>query len=248
MRGTLPDDWRGNASVGIIPAYAGNTCRWRRRSPPGRDHPRVCGEHQHVRYILAVRLGSSPRMRGTLPSRTISSRGSSPRMRGTPIVDSEVVYELGIIPAYAGNTIYRNATSISKRDHPRVCGEHAMLSGLCVMFADHPRVCGEHTGAGAANVTAKGSSPRMRGTQRWKIGDAKTRGIIPAYAGNTQERRTCRTQGQDHPRVCGEHSSSELMTIMSMGSSPRMRGTPHARRWTVRSCWIIPAYAGNTSG
>ena len=45
MRGTLPCRVRALAARGIIPAYAGNTCRLMISSACPRDHPRVCGEH-----------------------------------------------------------------------------------------------------------------------------------------------------------------------------------------------------------
>ena len=127
-------------------------------------------------------------------------------MRGTPWPSCEDKPHPGIIPAYAGNTTSRAAP--------------------CPDAWDHPRVCGEHTGVGAANVTAKGSSPRMRGTP--VLRGIRTQGgrIIPAYAGNTGG------EGAGHG-----HAS---------GSSPRMRGTHLVVREVVLMAGIIPAYAGNT--
>ena len=86
MRGTLLVTFRPFRQRGIIPAYAGNTPT--RRLPPRdcRDHPRVCGEH-----IKLVHLRHIP-------------QGSSPRMRGTRVHKFRQLLELGIIPAYAGNT------------------------------------------------------------------------------------------------------------------------------------------------
>ena len=78
------------------------------------------------------------------------------------------------------------------------------------------------------------------------IGGAGGKGIIPAYAGNTAKKLFPNFIPRDHPRVCGEHPSSELITIMSIGSSPRMRGTLAAERAVKRRYGIIPAYAGNT--
>ena len=51
-------------------------------------------------------------------------QGSSPRMRGTPFRITEINWQIGIIPAYAGNTLIFTRASIRRRDHPRVCGEH----------------------------------------------------------------------------------------------------------------------------
>ena len=106
MRGT-PAAWPArSASKWIIPAYAGNTiCRFR-SNRDRRDHPRVCGEHQHRAPETAMELGSSPRMRGTHAISTFfaSPEGSSPRMRGTHGEQVVGDGEFGIIPAYAGNT------------------------------------------------------------------------------------------------------------------------------------------------
>ena len=106
MRGTPGRSHVSVRMAGIIPAYAGNTCRPLPYSTPSRDHPRVCGEHVRTSFLGAWIRGSSPRMRGTHDGVKYTS------------------YGLGIIPAYAGNTIpcYRSAGA--NRDHPRVCGEH----------------------------------------------------------------------------------------------------------------------------
>ena len=70
---------------------------------------------------------------------------------------------------------------------------------------DHPRVCGEHAVLCAGVKYYLGSSPRMRGTLIAVCRVAVRNGIIPAYAGNTpDQRRTCHVR-RDHPRVCGEH-------------------------------------------
>ena len=71
-------------------------------------------------------------------------------------------------------------------------------------------------------------------------------GIIPAYAGNTLTYVRSDKYSQDHPRVCGEHSYPLSTHASIMGSSPRMRGTPHLTELTDCVEGIIPAYAGNT--
>ena len=71
----------------------------------------------------------------------------------------------GIIPAHAGNTQGTRTRAERRRDHPRACGEHAIVS----LYA-------------AGN---EGSSPRMRGTLARRIEIVNLMGIIPAHAGNT---------------------------------------------------------------
>ena len=106
MRGTLQQYGETADDAGIIPAYAGNTRRFVPSSSTYRDHPRVCGEHK-------LKSGSDDQW-----------KGSSPRMRGTPDCDFGAEQHLGIIPAYAGNTIQRTVNGMLPWDHPRVCGEH----------------------------------------------------------------------------------------------------------------------------
>ena len=109
MRGTLSHTHSWPRYAGIIPAYAGNTSVNYPQRRNARDHPRVCGEHHWRKYFYSPYTGSSPRMRGTPASRSLSPRPN------------------GIIPAYAGNTRPCRPYPTWFWDHPRVCGEHADL-------------------------------------------------------------------------------------------------------------------------
>ena len=147
-------------------------------------------------------------------------------MRGTRELTVSVGVDAGIIPAYAGNTSLARLSSCSRRDHPRVCGEH-------VHFDRQRRY-------------PPGSSPRMRGTRKPVKTKENGTGIIPAYAGNTSAARRREYRRWDHPRVCGEHCASRSNHLRLMGSSPRMRGTHQGWRDDGEVDGIIPAYAGNT--
>ena len=209
MRGTPRfRPWR-DCQAGIIPAYAGNTYRLSDLRKHVQDHPRVCGEH-----VRGWKFRSS-------------KGGSSPRMRGTPTLTLYVRAMMGIIPAYAGNTVS--------------CGGKRLVRG------DHPRVCGEHAAFSAVAVRPMGSSPRMRGTRMCSNVHTIHAGIIPAYAGNTLVPIPARKSWRDHPRVCGEHLWLSQCAALRAGSSPRMRGTPLSRIEAPRAAGIIPAYAGNTA-
>ena len=111
---------------------------------------------------------------------------------------------------------------------------------------DHPRICGEHALAGIMFSWRPGSSPRMRGTPFVVIAVTVWRGIIPAYAGNTLPVLPNPFSPRDHPRVCGEHGEIDVCMAGNMGSSPRMRGTRQERVERRGRLGIIPAYAGNT--
>ena len=91
---------------------------------------------------------------------------------------------------------------------------------------DHPRACGEHPAGSYAGVY------RSR--------------IIPAHAGNTSTWPARGISTEDHPRACGEHSAGLALWLISMGSSPRMRGTPGLVLLLENVDGIIPAHAGNT--
>ena len=198
-----------NEAQGLIPTYAGNTLsataglRW------ARAHPHVCGEH----------YGDSWRKRGEM--------GSSPRMRGTLFAPDGFVPCFGLIPTYAGNTTAPHSYTDSGRAHPHVCGEH--LVHLCVHFLPagliptyagntgrfftvlehwraHPHVCGEHADYLLRTASARGSSPRMRGTRETDSKPNQEGGLIPTYAGNTPQEIQAAAGNGAHPHVCGEHS------------------------------------------
>ena len=133
----------------IIPAYAGSTMLSCITAMHIWDHPRVCGEHR-----------CTSQSRGPC-------RGSSPRMRGALWIGCGLPAGNGIIPAYAGSTHCCCRQANKQRDHPRVCGEHWMVSGMVW-----------HGG---------GSSPRMRGALRVSGEVSQVLRIIPAYAGSTSD-------------------------------------------------------------
>ena len=147
-------------------------------------------------------------------------------MRGTHGERITSVWDLGIIPALAGNTPKRSHRRSTRRDHPRACGEHS-----CVP---------------ASAPTIPGSSPRLRGTRTSDVGDMSITGIIPALAGNTVMSRWSSSPTWDHPRACGEHPLAQRQLHLPPGSSPRLRGTLEPEADPSQPCGIIPALAGNT--
>ena len=194
--------------AGIIPACAGNTCLDIALFVVHWDHPRVCGEHWKV------------------PTSIFCSWGSSPRVRGTRLWWFSCSVLLGIIPACAGNTNRLAVRRPAWRDHPRVCGEHALLMIL--------------------STGSAGSSPRVRGTRthetysRWEVG------IIPACAGNTKRTRPWPAEAGIIPACAGNTGSSLVRWVRSSGSSPRVRGTLPRPVHRADHEGIIPACAGNT--
>ena len=152
--------------------------------------------------------------------------GSSPRMRGTQLPSFQDAAFAGLIPTYAGNTLLLCEWSARAWAHPHVCGEH------------HLRISLERH--------LEGSSPRMRGTPELSLYHEGFHGLIPTYAGNTNQCPTENPLCRAHPHVCGEHLVRFRGIRLRKGSSPRMRGTP--REYRERRSWqgLIPTYAGNT--
>ena len=94
--------------------------------------------------------------------------------------------------------------------------------------------------------TMSGLSPRMRGALIWCTPYSRHTGIIPADARNTLRYIPSRNFVKDHPRGCEEHWPSGFNFTLTVGSSPRMRGTPNALHHLEIRVRIIPADAGNT--
>ena len=154
-----------------------------------------------------------------------------------------------IIPAYAGSTILRRTATTTRRDHPRIRGEHCASS---VFTAD-----------------VQGSSPHTRGAPPDCRSPNGVGRIIPAYAGSTSGAHLDGSPVRDHPRIRGEHTPGSWTPSTGPGSSPHTRGAPrkaamrrlpaadHPRirgehcevvKGQPSAHRIIPAYAGSTQG
>ena len=139
--------------------------------------------------------------------------------------------------------------------HPRACGEHQsgcgagkgsvrfipahagntlLISAVTRLTPVHPRACGEHRHRFRAYFRDRGSSPRMRGTLIQDERRHVCRRFIPAHAGNTTRPVRVRPRLTVHPRACGEHMEFLDKKSPSVGSSPRMRGTPHIQRQSLQ--------------
>ena len=255
--------------LGIIPAYAGSTCKSPGRSSSSSDHPRIRGEHVDEDRPASAVYGSSPHTRG---ARVFSPRGGRRRR---------------IIPAYAGSTPSGTTLRATLRDHPRIRGEHQNLERdganhigssphtrgaharlparlalrrIIPAYAgstcaggwrrpgrtDHPRIRGEHGGYYLAYHAPDGSSPHTRGARCSSSGRDECVRIIPAYAGSTIGDLVGVAGIKDHPRIRGEHGSPAPTCWSFFGSSPHTRGARGNGGASGARIGIIPAYAGST--
>ena len=252
---------------GITPAYAGKRpAAWAMAWRTG-DHPRVCGEKFSTLFPPPKVAGSPPRMRGKefiLRSRANKTRitpayagkslkklrkkynirdhprvcgekvqtlyypdvqqGSPPRMRGKVLAALMPENRARITPAYAGKSGCCNPDPQGQRDHPRVCGEKRPVPAGLMLLA--------------------GSPPRMRGKGNRPAFPPAGGGITPAYAGKRLFQLHSVYLCWDHPRVCGEKSTSRCFLSPELGSPPRMRGKVKRKNLRVKTEGITPAYAG----
>ena len=269
-RGARYHHRHGLSAMGIIPAYAGSTIRVRTISSFLADHPRIRGEHAHIPQRFRRPDGSSPHTRGARvaareclprlgiipayagstgmdlrPAVTTADHprirgehgdrggedglyaGSSPHTRGARPPRPGKTPASGIIPAYAGST------KTGRRDGQRQ--------------RDHPRIRGEHSESTTISLTISGSSPHTRGAPDRRQAGQSCDGIIPAYAGSTEDVNAFQLGLRDHPRIRGEHFWVWLIWEASWGSSPHTRGARAFLGEGDMSGRIIPAYAGSTS-
>ena len=125
-------------------------------------------------------------------------------MRGKLSLFSSWRPSIRITPAHAGKTLNLNVEVITKKDHPRACGENQTTLSHAYK-----------------NL---GSPPRMRGKRReTKLGTQSFR-ITPAHAGKTVWVGGKRFNSSGSPRACGENSGMRFRCRGKIGSPPRMRG------------------------
>ena len=84
----------------------------------------------------------------------------------------------------------------------------------------------------------------MRGKDSAPLPFRSTSGITPAYAGKRSRDDGLLSEGQDHPRVCGEKSAKMSCCALALGSPPRMRGKAVLKGGDKDIYGITPAYAG----
>ena len=158
--------------------------------PPGSDYgliPAYAGSTCSSGGIAAA-WRAHPRLRGEHTVFSVacnSASGSSPLTRGALTQRRRPQLPRGLIPAYAGST--------------------RCLERECRGPSAHPRLRGEHATTGTAEIPRTGSSPLTRGAPRRLWRRVVRAGLIPAYAGSTDNYGTHIHRRKAHPRLRGEH-------------------------------------------
>ena len=84
----------------------------------------------------------------------------------------------------------------------------------------------------------------MRGKAVIEFESSEFNRITPAYAGKRIARGRFNLLDQDHPRLCGEKSTSVEVSANVLGSPPPMRGKARFSKMSASVSRITPAYAG----
>ena len=71
-------------------------------------------------------------------------------------------------------------------------------------------------------------------------------GITPAYAGKSRTLHMEQDAVRDHPRLCGEKTTTQTRFERKLGSPPPMRGKGFNSIFIYTSSGITPAYAGKS--
>ena len=171
-----------------IPACAGEPSRDSCARCRCRVYPRVCGG---TRYHSSI---------------TRSLRGLSPRVRGNLGQHAYIQYDMGSIPACAGEPT---------RFH--------VLTGAPPVY---PRVCGGTLRETFLSVSALGLSPRVRGNHRLYRANICYNRSIPACAGEPTFSTPQGGRKGVYPRVCGGTPAKDWTASQDVGLSPRVRGNP----------------------
>ena len=195
----------------------------------------------------AVRLGLSPRVRGS-PVSSVVSLGvarSIPACAGEPLDAARLISRLRVYPRVCGGALHE-------------CGDGLLLHGLS------PRVrgsldryflnltsrgsipaCAGGAGAGVGpELAACGLSPRVRGSRGGGRRSDRDQGSIPACAGEPLGPDPGAASIRVYPRVCGGAAVPMTLQNLVRGLSPRVRGSPECRGAARCVEGSIPACAG----
>ena len=127
---------------------------------------------------------------------------------------------------------------------PACAGQPLLVLGIRLILRAYPRVCGATDEDRLHPPTPAGLSPRVRGNLQGRDGAARSRGPIPACAG--QPRLVLRhfLVSGAYPRVCGATNLFRVRVAPAWGLSPRVRGNRDGDPDDLPLAGPIPACAG----
>ena len=266
-RGSPVADQRGVGPCGPIPADAGEpsakplmSC-WRRAYPRGR------GGAAAMRTACALRMGLSPRTRGSRPGRLHrrGQQGPIPADAGEPSGCSAANWAARAYPRGRGGApgrihIIDRPHGLSPRTRGSLVARFERLGDRGPIPADageprppppharrpraYPRGRGGAIGDRAVVMLHVGLSPRTRGSRRARAARGARPGPIPADAGEPGRCPARWSSARAYPRGRGGAVSYANEWRLHRGLSPRTRGSRRGDRRHARITGPIPADAG----
>ena len=151
---------------------------------------------------------------------------------------------IGLSPRVRGNRVPGLCRPEQEWSIPACAGEPPDAQALSHLQGVYPRVCGGTAVRRGSRIFNVGLSPRVRGNPTHQAALKRSRGSIPACAGEPALPTVERRSSTVYPRVCGGTRILQTAHLRSAGLSPRVRGNRRRawRRLTQRRS--IPACAG----
>jgi hypothetical protein len=170
-----------------------------------------------------------------------------PRWRGGNIVERILApLDEGLSPLARGKHCARLAWRRGAGPIPAGAGETRSEGVLAPFVGAYPRWRGGNRRSSWVSSSAKGLSPLARGKPRISALPGRSRGPIPAGAGETRPTSSRRTPGRAYPRWRGGNRTSVVPAHLQWGLSPLARGKPNRKSHGRQQGGPIPAGAGET--
>ena len=149
-----------------------------------------------------------------------------PHTREPRMVGQKISSFVRITPAYAGTTRIQLQALRQSQDHPRIRGNHPILTLLL--------------------IEQQGSPPHTREPHDNTAITTNFERITPAYAGTTKNSIQQAPVVEDHPRIRGNHFVVVASVLAELGSPPHTREPQRKAYRRIHKRRITPAYAGTT--
>ena len=212
--------------MGLSPRLRGNAVHRLRSAFLSGSIPALAGERER----MISHCGTPwvyPRACGGTAINGLGSRlrpGLSPRLRGNAIRYFGQRHKYGSIPALAGERSACPSSARQRRVYPRACGGTEKIA--------------------SRSTRLLGLSPRLRGNAGNPVGRSRSRGSIPALAGERRMTECLLRIKRVYPRACGGTAFSSRLRSSSLGLSPRLRGNALLSDLALWGFGSIPALAG----
>ena len=194
--------------VGTSPHARGKRSGTRRHGGRRRNIPACTGKTRSQRE-RSTEAPEHPRMHGENyppPAAGPPRCGTSPHARGKRAGNQNVDGCQRNIPACTGKTRRFRSWADTGPEHPRMHGENS-----------EPLLYDEWD---------SGTSPHARGKRERDGPTGRHPRNIPACTGKTPPESACPLASAEHPRMHGENSASERLSVAEIGTSPHARGKP----------------------